>query len=200
MVAEGVVADVDLGRAGEGTFVNVASAGLSVGVTEALDPALKRRLGVTAYGVALLRAYRHHRPFTARLTFPDGDHEPVEWPDLLRHSRSATAATTAAGTRCRRRRASTTASSTSTRSRTAGVREHVRVARALKDGSFVGHPSVDHLVTARVHVETDPVTPLNLDGEVTGRTPVTFEVDRNAVHVLVPAASTAARLDGPGAA
>ncbi|WP_336922519.1 lipid kinase [Aquipuribacter sp. SD81] len=194
-VAHGHVVDVDLGRADGRPFVNVASAGLSVGVTEALDAGLKRRLGAPAYGVALLRAYRHHRPFAARLEFPDGDHEPVEWHDLLQ---------LAVGNG-RHHGGGNAVSPTATIDdglldvyavRTAGLREHLRVAASLKDGSFVAHPSVDALTTRRVRVVTDPGTPLNLDGEVVGGTPALFEVDRNAVHVLVPRSSTAATYDG----
>ena len=41
-VADGKVVDIDLGRANGKPFLNVASAGLSVAVTEALSPRLKR--------------------------------------------------------------------------------------------------------------------------------------------------------------
>src|SRR5919112_4660337 len=61
-VAEGKVVDIDLGRANGEPFLNVASAGLSVGVTEALTPGLKRRLGPLAYGIATLRSYSRHEP------------------------------------------------------------------------------------------------------------------------------------------
>jgi YegS/Rv2252/BmrU family lipid kinase len=82
-LAHGDVVDVDLGRVDGRAFLNVASAGLSVGVTQALTPGLKRRLGPLAYPVATLRAYRRHQPFTARLEFPHGDREPLELDDLL---------------------------------------------------------------------------------------------------------------------
>lgn len=194
-VATGQVVDVDLGRADGRAFVNVASAGLSVGVTEALDARLKRRLGRGAYGVALLRAYRRHQPFSARLGFPDGDREPLEWHHLLqvavangRHHGGGHAASPTAGIDDDLLDVYAI--------RTAGVREHVRVARALRDGSFVEHPTVEHLTTRRLRLVTDPATPLNLDGEVTGSTPTLFEVDRNALQVVVPHTSTAATLDG----
>jgi diacylglycerol kinase family enzyme len=82
-VADGKVVDIDLGRANGQPFLNVASVGLSVGVTEALSPRLKRHLGPLAYGIATLRAYRRHEPFRACLEFPEGDHEPMELEDLL---------------------------------------------------------------------------------------------------------------------
>ncbi|MGY2743450.1 diacylglycerol kinase (ATP) [Arthrobacter sp. UYCu723] len=82
-VAEGKVVDIDLGRANGEPFLNVASVGLSVAVTEALSPRLKRYIGPLAYSIATLRAYARHKPFRARLEFPEGDHEPLELEDLL---------------------------------------------------------------------------------------------------------------------
>ena len=44
-IAEGKLVDIDLGRANGKPFLNVASVGLSVAVTEALSPRLKRTSG-----------------------------------------------------------------------------------------------------------------------------------------------------------
>lgn len=194
-LAEGIVVDVDLGRVDGCPFLNVASVGLSVGVTQALSPALKRRLGPLAYPVATLRAYRRHEPFTARLEFPDGDHAPLDLPDLLqvavgngRHYGGGNAVSPTAGiddhlldvyaiVRGR-------------------LREHVSIARFLKDGSFVEHDRVHHLTSRRVRLVTDPALPVNLDGEIAAATPSLFEIERNAVHVVVPRGSTGAVLDG----
>ena len=104
-VASGKVVDIDLGRVDGRAYVNVASVGLSVGVTESLTPGLKRRLGPLAYPVAVVRAYRRHTPFRARLEFPGGERDAFEVEDLLQ---------VASGTRCHRPLVSTTTSSTST--------------------------------------------------------------------------------------
>ena len=40
-----------------------------------------------------------------------------------------------------------------------------------------------------------PPMEVNLDGEIAAMTPATFEVDRNALHVVVPAHGRAARMD-----
>src|SRR5918998_2947652 len=82
-IAGGKIVDVDLGLAGDNYYVNVASVGLSVGVTQALSPRLKRRIGALAYPTAAIRAFLGHEPFSARLTFPDGDHDPVEYERLV---------------------------------------------------------------------------------------------------------------------
>ncbi len=82
-IAGGKVVDVDLGLAGDNYYVNVASVGPSVGVARALSPWMKRRAGALAYPAAAIRAFLSHEPFSARLTFPDGDHEPVVYGRLL---------------------------------------------------------------------------------------------------------------------
>src|ERR687891_141204 len=82
-IAEGKVVDIDLGLAGDNFYVNVASVGLGVEATRALSPQLKKRIGPLAYPFAAIKAFLKHEPFTARLSFPDGDHEPVGYGRLL---------------------------------------------------------------------------------------------------------------------
>lgn len=197
-LADGKVVDIDLGRADGQAFVNVASVGLSVGVTRALSPRLKRRLGPLAYPVATARAYRGHQPFSARLEFPEGDHEPLELTDLLqvavgngRHYGGGNAVSPGAGIDDHALDVYAI-----TRGR---LREHLSIARLLKDGSLVEHDRVVHVTTRSVRLGTDPVGAVNLDGEISGRTPTLFEVERNAVHVVVPQEATSASLDGPRA-
>ena len=198
-LADGDVVDVDLGRLDGRAFLNVASVGLSVAVAEALGPRMKRWLGPLAYPVATLRAYRRHRPFTARLEFPNGDHEPLELDDLLqvevgngRHYGGGNAVSPTAGIDDHLLDVSVIV-----RGR---LRDHVDIARLLKDGSFVHHDRVVHVTTRAVRLETEPALPVNLDGEVVAQTPGTFTVDRNALLVVVPKGSTAAVLDGARAA
>lgn len=199
VLADGVVVDVDLGRLDGRAYLNVASVGLSVGVAAALGPRLKRRLGPLAYPVATLRAYRRHRPFSARLSFPDGDHETLELDDLMqvavgngRHYGGGNAVSPTAGIDDHLLDVYVIA-----RGR---LREHVSIARLLKDGSFIEHDRVVHLTTRSVRLETEPALPVNLDGEVAATSPGTFTVDRNALLVVVPKGSTAAVLDGARAA
>ncbi|MGX5714856.1 lipid kinase [Arthrobacter sp. MAHUQ-56] len=194
-LADGKVVDIDLGRANGQPFLNVASVGLSVGVTESLSPRLKRRLGPLAYGVAAVRAYRKHKPFRARLEFPDGDHQTLELEDMLqvavgngRHYGGGNAVSPTAGIDDHTLDVYAIPG--------APLREHVRIARLLKDGSFVERDGVYHLTTQRVRLVTEPPMPVNLDGEIATVTPADFTVDRNAVHVVVPRHTTAASLDG----
>ncbi|MGJ3189266.1 lipid kinase [Paenarthrobacter sp. FR1] len=196
VIADGKVVDVDLGRANGEPFLNVASVGLSVGVTEALSPRLKRRIGSLAYGIATMQAYARHKPFRARLEFPEGDHEPMELEDVLqvavgngRHYGGGNIVSPMAGIDDHTLDIYAILA--------APLREHVKIARLLKDGSFIEHDRVYHLATRRVRLVTEPPLSVNLDGEIAAVTPADFSVQRNAVHVIVPQSSNSASFEGP---
>jgi diacylglycerol kinase (ATP) len=196
-LAGGKVVDIDLGRANGAPFLNVASLGLSVGVTAALRPGLKRRLGPAAYPVATLLAYRHHRPFQAWLEFPDADHEPLELDDLLqvavgngRHYGGGNTVAPDAGIDDHLLHLYAI--------RQGRLRDHLSIARLLKDGSLIEHERVQHLTTRAVRIVTDVDLPVNLDGEIATTSPVLVEVARNAIDVVVPDHVTHVRQDGAG--
>lgn len=198
-VADGKVVDIDLGRANGEPFLNVASVGLSVAVTEALSPRLKRLIGPLAYGIATLRAYAGHKAFRARLEFPEGDHEPMELENLLqvavgngRHYGGGNTVSPTAGIDDHTLDIYAILA--------APLREHMKIARLLKDGSFIEHDRVYHLTSRNVRLVTEQPLGVNLDGEIATTTPADFTVQRNAVHVVVPQSSTSALFDGPGAA
>jgi YegS/Rv2252/BmrU family lipid kinase len=197
-IANGQVVDVDLGIADDHYFVNVASLGMSVAVTHALTPGLKRRLGSLAYPVATLRAYRGHKPFHAELEFPAGDHPTVSVdralqvavgngryygggnvlsPDADIDDHSLDVYVIAQG----------------------GFLDHLAIASSFRSGSFVEHPLVTHVQTREVLVRTTPTQHINVDGEVSTSTPERFRMDANALHVAVPRESAAARMDNPAA-
>jgi diacylglycerol kinase (ATP) len=188
----GKVVDIDLGRVNGSVFLNVASLGLSVAVTRRLTPQLKRRLGQLAYPAATLAAYRHHRPFAARLELGDGS--VLELDDLMQ---------VAVGNGRHYGGGLTVSPSASIDDHLLDVyaiekgrlRDHVSVARLLRSGHLIEHERVHHLTTRSLRVVTDEPLDVNLDGELAAMTPAAFEVDRNALHVVVPQHSRAAQLD-----
>ncbi|HEV2796692.1 MAG TPA: lipid kinase [Nocardioides sp.] len=188
----GRVVDVDLGRVDGRAYLNVASVGLSVAVTERLTPGLKRRLGRFAYPAATLAAYRSHRPFAARLELDDGS--VLELADLMQ---------VAVGNGRHYGGGLTVAPDASIDDHLLDVYaveqgrllDHLSVARLLRTGHLVEHERVHHIIARRLRLVTDEPLPVNLDGEIAATTPALFEVDRNALHVVVPADSRAARMD-----
>jgi diacylglycerol kinase (ATP) len=196
-IAAGKVVDVDLGLAGDNYYVNVASVGLSVGVTQALSFQLKRRIGALAYPTAAIRAFLDHEPFSAKLTFPDGDHEPVEYERLLQ---------VAVGNGRFYGGGMVIAPQSGIDDRSLDIyaiemgrhRDLIGVARYRKSGDFIQQEGVHHYRTQRVRLETEPDLPVNIDGEVVTRTPQDFSMAHNALKVLVPPESTAASRDLAG--
>ena len=194
-IAGGKVVDVDLGLAGDNFFVNVASVGLSVGATRALSPWLKRSTGPLAYPLAAMRAFFKHEPFSARLTFPDGDREPVEYDRLLQ---------IAVGNGRFYGGGMIVGLESGIDDKTLDVyavdlgrhRDLLGAARYLKSGDFIKTDGVHNFRTTRVRLETDPELQINIDGEVVTRTPQDFSVAQNALNVLVPQDSAAAHNDG----
>lgn len=184
-VANGKVVDVDLGVVGDDRFLNVSSIGLAVGVTEQLSPKLKKRFGALAYPVATIKAYRRFKTFSARLEFPDGDHPDVELDDLLQlavangrfYGGGAVVAPDA------------------------GIDDHLldvyaiprgtpwqrwQVARHFVSGAFTESDHVYHVTTRNVRVSTVPGQAINVDGELSARTPETFGVVQGGLRVIVP--------------
>lgn len=195
-IANGKLVDIDLGLAGENYYVNLASVGISAGVTRALTPRLKKTAGAAAYPVAALKAFLKHEPFGARLSFPDGDYEPVEHERLLQ---------VAVGNGRFYGGGMVVSPGSGIDDSTLDVyaiqlgrhRDLLGVARYLKSGDFVNSEGVSHYETSRVIVESEPSLPVNVDGEMVAHTPQEFRVARNALHVIVPPESTAARYDAP---
>jgi YegS/Rv2252/BmrU family lipid kinase len=195
-IAHGKVVDVDLGLARDNYYVNVASTGLSVKVTQALSPRLKK-IGALAYPMAAIRAFFEHEPFSARLTFPDGDREPVEYGRLLhlavgngRFYGGGIVVAPEAGIDDRRLDVLAI--------ELGRPRTLLGVARYFKSGDFIQLEGVHHHRTERVRLETEPELPINIDGEVVTSTPQDFAVDHNALKVIVPHESSAASQDLAG--
>jgi YegS/Rv2252/BmrU family lipid kinase len=191
-IARGKVVDVDLGLAGDNYFVNVASVGLGGADAEALTPWVKKNVGALAYPVAAIRAFLRHEPFSARLVFPDGDYGPIEHERLLQ---------VAVGNGRFYGGGMVVAPGSGIDDKSLDVyaitlgrhRDLFGVARYLKSGDFIRNESVSQYRTSRVRLETDPPLAVNIDGELVARTPQDFSVADDALKVLIPQASTAAR-------
>lgn len=191
VIARGKLVDIDLGLVGDNYYVNVATIGIGVGVTQALSAGLKRRVGALAYPLAAVRAFLTHEPFTARLDFPEGDHDPVEHERLLQ---------VAVGNGRFYGGGMVVAPESGIDDHTLDVyaiemgrhRDLLGVARYMKSGDFIRNEAVHQYRTRSVRLEVEPARPINVDGELVARTPATFTIARNALKVIVPEDSTAA--------
>ncbi|MFI0464151.1 lipid kinase [Saccharopolyspora sp. 5N102] len=183
-IAHGRVVDIDLGLCGNNYYVNRASVGLGAGVAEAMSPTLKRWTGALAYPVATVKALLRHRPFSAHLTFPDGDHEPQEHHGLLQLS-IANGRYFGGGQLAAHDAGIDDATLDISVMRHGSLHDLIAAARDLKRGALDSE-HVRHFRTKRVDVATGPDLPINVDGELVDGTPQRFSVARDALHVVVP--------------
>jgi diacylglycerol kinase (ATP) len=63
--------------------------------------------------------------------------------------------------------------------------DFVTTSPKLYNGTYLGHPKVEHLRSATVAVEAARPLPVETDGEVAGVTPARFEIAPRALRVCV---------------
>jgi diacylglycerol kinase (ATP) len=180
VLAGGKVADVDLGRAGDTVFANLVSAGLSAQVAGSVPHQLKRVAGRAAYPLTALAALPRHRAFHATITAGNQTVE-METHQLNIANGSFHAGRPITGD--------------------AGADDRLLLAYRL------GGPGRASLITAtlwhaargarrtwaepaflavsELWLETDPPLPLDVDGEVRGRTPARITLAAEALRVMV---------------
>lgn len=172
---------MDLGRAGAEPFVLMAGIGWDAQIAATVTPALKRRLGVLAYvlhGLPMLPRLR-----TAETAWSAEGGARTEraglivvsntrlYGGILRFSPGASAIDGALD-----------ACVFTPRS----VAEALRLALKVVAGRHRGDAGLRELRTSRFEVAT-PGLPVQLDGDVTGETPLAFSVERGALRMSVPA-------------
>lgn len=180
VIAGGKVVDVDLGRVNGDYFANLVSIGISAAVAGRTPHQLKRRLGRTAYALTALRALATHSGFVAEVSSGG-----ITW-RVRTHQLNIANGLVHAGARI---------------AQDAALDDRLLVAYAL------GGPSRFSAVTATVRqaltpwqplarkayvtgtefaVTTSVPLPVDVDGEVSGTTPLHVEVTGRALRVLVP--------------
>jgi YegS/Rv2252/BmrU family lipid kinase len=183
VVANGIRHRIDVGRANEKHFFNVASIGLSVEVARLIDAETKKRWGSAGYALTVWKALRDLRPFRARIRC-DGRLVQLHSIQIaVGNGRHYGGGLTIAAD--------------------AAIDDHqldlysigpaslarlVLIAPALRTGRHGEFQGVHLLRGKRIEIETRRPMAVNTDGEVTTRTPVTFQILPAAVEVIVPPA------------
>jgi diacylglycerol kinase (ATP) len=172
---------IDLGDVNGQPFFNVASFGLSTRLTRRLTPDVKRWWGRLGYAIALFRALIRARPFSAIIRANGHVHRVRTLQIAVGNGRHYGAGMT--------------------------VEEDARIDDgtlnlyslefdhpwrllliypAFRKGKHGVWKQVRTLKTDRVEIRTRKPRSINTDGEITTRTPATFQVMRGAVEVFVP--------------
>ncbi|WP_258724701.1 diacylglycerol/lipid kinase family protein [Cellulomonas sp. NS3] len=180
VVTGGRVAQVDLGRVDGDYFANLVSIGISADVAGRTPHRLKRHLGRTAYTATAAVALARHRPFVAEVRSGD-----VVW-EVVTHQLNIANGRMHAGTPIARD------ASLEDRLLTAyalGGRSRLSTAGAAARQAVTPWEPVarkGHLSATEFHVTTDRPMVVDVDGEVSGTTPIHVEVTAAALRVMVP--------------
>ncbi len=172
---------VDLGRANDAHFLNVASIGMSVSAMDELSPWVKHWFGSLAYFYAGARAFGRHPIFQFRGRVGADTIESTAHQIVVGNGRFYGGGVLVA-------RQSTLedgllhAYALGTRGRWQLLWTIAR----LRLGIPIDRPGDFFIPTTSLAVETWPALPVNCDGEIRTTTPVTFAVEPAALRVLAP--------------
>jgi YegS/Rv2252/BmrU family lipid kinase len=181
VIAEGRADRLDVGRANGRAFLNVATVGLSTQIALGLDPTAKRRLGVLAYLAPGLMAVWAARPFKVWIDLPEGSREADALQVVVGNGRRHAGpflVTERAGLKTGRLHGYVLAARDK-----AGL---FRFVRALVRGDHESLGNVVSFDAPALTVATEPRKRVTIDGDVTERTPVRFEVAAGSLLTLVP--------------
>ena len=181
VIAAGRTRRIDLGRANDRYFFNVASIGLASQVAHHLSATAKKRWGILAFTPALLRAWRENRSFHADIRCDDRPLRHRSIQIAVGNGRHYGAGMTVAAD--------------------AAIDDHLlnlyslepqsfwhllRLGPTLLRGPAAPQPGIRLLAGKEIVVRTRRPLPIDTDGELTTMTPATFRVLPAALAVFVP--------------
>jgi YegS/Rv2252/BmrU family lipid kinase len=182
LAAHGARRWIDLGWVNGRYFFTTASLGLSVEITEALTHETKQRWGALAYGVATLRALARARPFHADISWAGGSRRSRTIQVVVGNGRYYGSALPVAE--------DASIEDASLDLYSLEVRhwwELVGLAPSIVRGRHGKKRSVEAIRATEFTVRTSVPMEINVDGEISGRTPASFRVIPRAVEVFAPA-------------
>ncbi|GAA3228427.1 diacylglycerol/lipid kinase family protein [Actinocorallia longicatena] len=187
VIAEGKVADVDLGELDPEDggpaeiFANMVSLGLSVRVAGTVPHRLKRHLGRAAYFLTALRRLPRHDPFSATVTIGGERHA------MVTHQLNVANGSHHSGRPIARDASPDDRLLAIYR---LGGPARIRLLSATARHVLTGHRRTlaepSFLTTDEVEVATDPPMPVDVDGELRTSTPFRVRLLPNALRVMVP--------------
>jgi diacylglycerol kinase (ATP) len=182
VVTGGKVADIDLGQVNGDYFANLVSIGVSAEVAGRTPHQFKRRVGRFAYAATGAGTLLTHRPFTATVTSGG-----TTW-QIRTHQLNIANGRMHAGTAIAHdaslddRLLIAYALGGSSRLSTVGAAVH----QALTPWQPTSRKG--YLTGTEFYVETDVPMPVDVDGEVSGVTPIRVHVTAQALRIMVPQA------------
>ena len=182
VIGEGQVRLVDLGRANDAYFLNVASLGMSVAATSGLSPAIKRRFGTLAYLYAGALAFTRNPTFRVRVRNGPDSIETTAYQIVVGNGRFY-----GGGVLVARQSSLEDGMLHAYALGTRGRWHMLTTIAMLRLGVPIDRPGDHFLQTPALRVETWPALKVNCDGEIRTTSPVTFAVEPKALRVFAPA-------------
>ncbi len=183
VIVDGKLRRIDLGEVNGKPFFNVASMGLSVGMTRELTHDVKQRWGRLGYAVATFRALWHMRPFSAAIRSGDEVHKVRTLQISIGNGRYY------GGGMAVEEGAEIDDGLLNLYSMEfAHLWKLALVYPAFRKGRHGMWKEVRTMRCSEVEVRTGHPKKINTDGEISTETPAQFRVLRQAVSVFAPAA------------
>ncbi len=179
----GVPQPVDLGRAQDRWFINVAWCGFDAVVAERVNRGFRRLHGTAAYIAAVFQTLLTFRPAAMRLTLDGETRQERAMLCTIANSQSY-----GGGMRIAPDARIDDGLFDVCLLRETGRLEFLRAFPRVFRGTHVTHPKVMMLRARHIAIESDPPLPILIDGDVVGTTPVEFTLSPRAIEVLTPGA------------
>jgi diacylglycerol kinase (ATP) len=175
---------VDLGRAGDRWFINIAGCGFDALVADRINRGIRNLHGTAAYVAAVCQCLLTLRAAHLTLTL-DGQ---TLTADALMCS-VANASCYGGGMRIAPEARIDDGLFDICLLRDAGRLEFLRAFPRVFKGTHITHPKVTMLRAVEVTIQSDPPLPILIDGDVVGTTPVTFTLHPHALPILMPSSN-----------
>jgi YegS/Rv2252/BmrU family lipid kinase len=180
VIANGKVADVDLGKVGDSCFANIATIGLSVDIGRSSPVGLKRSLGMLAGVVVAVPSIFSHRPFHCHITV-DGEEHNIETHEVIVANGSFFGVTQLA------QNASPDNGRLIVYAMDTPSNWHMlKLWIALLVGKPRAFSEARYFRGQDVAIETDAPQDVDVDGEILTETPAHFTMLPQALKVMVP--------------
>ncbi len=180
-IANGVPRSIDIARANDVPFVNVASVGISVKVAQRQDGERKRQWRALSYVLTTLEVLGEADRFRATITCGDRTEEVEAFQIAVGNGVHYGGGMIVSET------AKIDDGLLDLYAiETLSITDLVMLAPAIRSGTLGRYQDVAIFRGESALIETERPMPVNTDGEVTTETPVRFTVDRQALPVLVP--------------
>ncbi len=180
VISEGKIAAVDLSKINDDYFADMATIGISADMGMHIPHRIKRVFGPLAYIIAWTQVFATHKPFRCHLKAKEFNGA-VETHEIILGN----------GVFYGRIPIAAEASVVDHQLRvfTMGGKSRwqlLRAGLAFMLGKHADSPDALLFSTQELYIETDPPQHIDLDGEVTARTPVCVQVAPRALKVFVP--------------